>query len=79
MEAEFKVDVFTYSGIHVSTADENVEFRDATSKGGLLIPEGDEVCFFTNIGRAVARDDYCAGVAVKRSYHLPRLYFLDAI
>ena len=24
-------------------------------------------------------DDCCAGVAIKRSYHHPRLYFLDAI
>ena len=40
--------------------------------------EGDEFSFFTNIGRAVARDDCCSGVAIKRSYHHPRLYFLNA-
>ena len=41
--------------------------------------EGDEVSFFTNIGKAVAGDNCCAGIAIKSSYHPPRLYFLNAI
>ena len=35
--------------------------------------------FFTNIGRAVAGDDSCSGVAIESSYHHPRLYSLCAI
>ena len=31
---EFVVSIFTNLGIHVSTHDENVAFRDATNKGG---------------------------------------------
>ena len=77
MSAEFVVYVFTILGIHVSTNDEKVVFRDATKMGGKLIIEGDGVSFFTNIGRAVAGDDCCAGVT--SSYHYPRLYFLYVI
>ena len=73
------VSVLTNLGIHVSANDENVVFRDTTSKRGLLIIKGDEFIFFTDIGRAVAGDDCCAGVAIKSSYHHPRLYFLYAI
>ena len=54
-------------------------FRDAANKRGQLVIEGDEVNFFTNIGRAVAGNDCCAGVAIKSSYHSPWLYFLDVI
>ena len=71
--------VFTDLGIHVSTNDENVVLQGTTNKGGLLIIEGNEVRFFTNIGRAVAEDDSCAEVAIKRSSHNPQLYFLDVI
>ena len=52
-------------------------FRDATNKWGQLVVDGDEVRFYTNIGRAVTGDDGCAAVAIKRGYHHPRLYFLD--
>ena len=41
--------------------------------------EGDEVHFFTNIGRAVAVYDCCAGVAIKSNYYHSRLYFLYII
>ena len=41
-------------------------FWDATNKRGLLVIEGDEFCLVTNIGRAVAGDECCAGVAIKR-------------
>ena len=41
--------------------------------------EGDEVSFFNKIGRALVRDDCCAGVAIKREYHHTLLYFLNVI
>ena len=41
--------------------------------------EVDEVFFFINFGKAIAGDGCFAGVAIKRSYHHPRLYFLDVI
>ena len=34
VQAEFVVYVFTYLGMHVSTDDENIVFRDTTNKGG---------------------------------------------
>ena len=52
--AEFVVYIFTYLSILVSTDDENIVFWNATGKGGSLVTEGDEDCFFTNIGKAVA-------------------------
>ena len=71
--------VLTNSGINVFTDDKNVVFWDATNKGGQLVIKDDEVSLITNISMAVAVDYYCAGVSIKRSYHHPRLYFLDAI
>ena len=77
--AEFIDYVFAYFGMHVSTKYENVVLQDTIHKGGYLIIEGDETHFFSNIGWAVAGDDCCAGVAIKRKYHHPWLYFLCAI
>ena len=37
------------------------------------------ISFFTKIGRAVAGDDCCSGIAIKSSYHHPRLYSLNSI
>ena len=55
------------------TDDGNVVFRDVMNKRGYLVKEGEEVRFVTNIVRAVARDDCCAGVAIKYSYHRPNI------
>ena len=54
-------------------------FGDATNKVGTLIIEGDEVRFVTNIGKAVAENDCCAGVAIEVANHHLWLYFRDAI
>ena len=54
-------------------------FGGATNKRRCLVIEGDEVCFVSNIGRSEIGDECCAGVAIKRGYHHPGLYFLDAI
>ena len=54
-------------------------FQDAMNKRGYHMKEGDEIHFFTNIGRAVAGDDCFTGVAIKCRYHHPHLYFLNAI
>ena len=73
------VSVFPNLGIHVSANDEDVVFLVATNiiEGNEFIREGDEFSFF--LGRAVAGDDCCAGVAINSSHHHPRLYFLYAI
>ena len=46
-------------------------------QGRIDLIEGDEVSFFTSIGKPVARNDCLTGVAIKSSYHHPQLYFLD--
>ena len=76
---ELVVYVFPNLGIRVSANDENVVIWAATNKGGQLIRESDEFNFFTYISRAIAGDDCCAGVAIERGYHHPKLYFLYAI
>ena len=73
------VSVSPYLGNHVSADDENVVFRDAMNKRGELIVEGDDLSFFTNLGRAVTGDDCYTEVATKCSYHHPWVYFLYAI
>ena len=71
--------LFTFLPFMLPPMTRTLNFGDATNKGGELIIEGDEVSFFTNIGRAIAGDDCCAGVAIKSSYHHPRLNFLYTI
>ena len=44
-----------------------------------MVVEDDEVHFITSIGKTVAGNDCCTGVAAKCSYHHSRLYFLDAV
>ena len=66
---EFALFVFTYLSIHVSTDDRHVVFGKATGKGRQLVIEGDEVRFISSIGRTVARDGCCVGLAVKCGYH----------
>ena len=41
--------------------------------------EGNGFSFFTNINRAVAGVDFCAGVAIESSYRHTKLDFLYAI
>ena len=40
--------------------------------------DSDEFSFFTIIGRGVAGDDCCSGIAIKSSHHHPRMYSLNA-
>ena len=53
-----------------------IVFGNASNKGRSLVVD---TCFITGICGTVARDDCCAGVAVKWSSHPSRLYFINAI
>ena len=43
------------------------------------MPQTREDSSLQNIDWAVAKDDCCAGVAIKRGYRYPQLYFRDDI